>query len=336
MRIAVDAMGGDHAPRAIVRGAQEGLRFLGADDELVLYGPGDLVEAECRAVGLSDPRVRTVPCTQNIEMHESPMEALRQKRDSGIMRMAVAAGQGEVDAVISAGNTGAFAAACQLKIGAIAGVSRPGIAVVMPTFYGPVLVCDVGANVAPKPHHLHEYACMCDGYARTVLGIARPRVGLVSIGEEDAKGNALVKEARRLLKEDTTLHFVGNMEGRDVFAGLCDVFVCDGFTGNVVLKLTEGLAEGLFKTIVHEIEQESAELAGRFAPIVDRIWKKHDFTEYGGAPLLGVNSVVIICHGRSDHRAISNAIRVAKDEHRVNLTQILSTQLKRSHREDAA
>ena len=192
MRIAVDAMGGDHAPREIVRGAQAGLRFLGPDDELCLYGVAETVEAECRALGLVDRRVRVVSCTQHIEMNEPPVEALRHKRDASILRMAVGAGKGEVDALISAGNTGAFAAACQLKIGTVAGVSRPGIAVVLPSFAGPVLICDVWANVAPKPHHLHDYAKMCTCYARAVLGIERPRVGLVSIGEEGAYGKWVV------------------------------------------------------------------------------------------------------------------------------------------------
>jgi len=324
MRIGVDAMGGDHAPREIILGAARGLEFLGSGDELVLYGPAEVVAEECRSLGVSDGRVRIEPCSQVIGMGESPIEALRQKRDSTIVRMAVAASRGELDALISAGNTGAFAAACQLKIGPVGNVSRPGIAVVIPTFYGPVMVCDVGANVAPKPHHLHEYARMCTCYARAMLNIERPRVGLISIGEEDAKGNALVKEAHRLIKQDAGLHFVGNVEGRDIFGGQCDLFICDGFVGNVILKLTEGLAEGLFRTIVHEIQQESAELARQFEPIVARIWRRHDFAEYGGAPLLGVNSVPIICHGRSDHRAIGNAIRVARESVLARLTEIIA------------
>jgi glycerol-3-phosphate acyltransferase PlsX len=198
---------------------------------------------------------------------------------------------------------------------------------VMPTFHGPVLVCDVGANVAPKPRHLYDYARMCAAYAQTILGIEEPEIGLVSIGEEEVKGNQLVKEARRLIKGDPKLRFTGNVEGRDIFAGSGDVFICDGFVGNVVLKLTEGLAEGLFKTIVREIGAGSADLAEKFAPIVDRIWKKHDFAEYGGAPLLGINSVAIICHGRSDQRAVSNAIRVAVEEIHANLNGVIAERL---------
>ena len=327
MRIAVDAMGGDHAPREIIRGVAAGLRHLGEGDVVYLYGPQQQVAGECAALDLTDKRVEIRDCPSVIQMNELPVEALRQKRDSSIVRMAVDAGKGELDALISAGNTGAFAAACQLRIKPIQGVSRAGIAVVMPTFRGPVLVCDVGANVAPKPHHLHAYARMCAVFAQTILGISEPKVGLVSIGEEEVKGNPLVKEAGHLIKSDPNLHFIGNVEGRDVFSGDGDVFVCDGFVGNVILKLTEGLAEGLFKTIVREIGDESREMAERFAPIVDRIWKNHDFAEYGGAPLLGINSVAIICHGRSDQRAISNAIRVAVKEFRTNLNGVIEERL---------
>lgn len=327
MRIAVDAMGGDHAPREIIRGVAFGLKYVAEDDEVYLYGVEEIVRAECDALDISDPRIKVRNCPSVIAMNETPIEALRAKRDSSIVRMAAAAGKGKLDAVISAGNTGAFAAACQLRIKPIKGVSRPGIAVVMPTFHGPVIICDVGANVAPKPRHLYEYARMSAIYAETILGIDNPEVGLVSIGEEEGKGNQLVKEATRLIKGDPDLHFVGNVEGRDVFAGSGHVFVCDGFVGNVILKLVEGLAEGLFKTIVREIRDESEELAERFAPIVDRIWKRHDFQEYGGAPLLGINSTAIICHGRSDHRAIANAIRVATEEIKENLNGVIAEHL---------
>lgn len=327
MRIAVDAMGGDHAPREIVRGVAAGLKFIGESDELILYGVPELVEAECQEAGLRDARVRIEPCSQVVGMDDPPVEALRHKRDSSIARMAADAGKHIVDAIISAGNTGAFVAACQLRIKPIEGVSRPGIAVLMPTFHGPVILCDVGANVAPKPHHLHEYARMCAIYATQILKIKQPKVGLISIGEEDAKGNPLVKQARARMKEDRELRFIGNQEGRDIFAGTADVYISDGFTGNVILKLTEGLAEGLFKTIRKELEQESRDLATHFEPVVERIWKKHDFAEHGGAPLLGVNSVVLICHGRSDARAIANAVRASGELVKMNLNAKIAEQL---------
>ena len=327
MRIALDAVGGDHAPREIILGVANGLTYLKPDDEVYLYGPQEVVEAECAACELNDPRINIRHCPSVIEMNEPPIEALRAKRDSSIVRMAAAAGKGKLDAIISAGNTGAFAAACQLRIKPIKGVTRPGIAVVMPTFHGPVIICDVGANVTPKPRHLYEYARMSAIYARRILGIDAPRVGLVSIGEEEGKGNQLVKEAGRLIKADPELQFVGNVEGRDVFGGSGHVFVCDGFVGNVILKLIEGLAEGLFKTIVREIRDEGEELAEAFAPVVERIWKRHDFQEYGGAPLLGINSIAVICHGRSDRRAISNAIRVATEGVNSNITALIAQQL---------
>lgn len=329
MRIGLDAMGGDYAPREVVRGAQAGVRFLNGDDEIHLYGQREPVEAECRAVGLDDPRVRIVDCAQAIGMDESPLDAIRAKRDASIVRLASAAKSGELDAVISAGNTGAFAAACQLKIGSIDGVSRPGIAVMIPTFAGPVIVCDVGANTTPKPHHLHEYARICTCYSRMMLGVQAPRVGLISIGEEESKGNPLVKKAAALLRSDPSIEFVGNVEGRELFGGACEIAICDGFVGNVVLKLTEGLAEGLFKTIIQEIKQEGAELVERFNPIVARIWSRHDFAEYGGAPLLGINSVAIICHGRSDQRALGNAVRVAIEQCRRDVNGAIAKELAR-------
>lgn len=328
MRIGMDAMGGDFAPREILLGAQEGLAYLGDGDALVLYGPEDVVRDGLRSLGLDDPRVEIVHCPQVVGMDESPMEAIKTKRNSSIVRVAVDAGKGQLDAVISAGNTGAFAGACQLKLGLIEGISRPGIAVVMPTFHGPVLICDVGANPTPKAHHLHDYARMCLCYSKLILKVERPRVGIVSIGEEAAKGSPLVKEARALLEKDPAVHFEGNVEGRDIFGGQCDIAVCDGFVGNVILKLTEGLAEGLFKTIVHEIKVESPDLVPKFEPIVDRIWKRHDFSEYGGAPLLGVTKVSIICHGRSDRKAIKNAIRVAAEQVRNDLVAALAADLK--------
>jgi glycerol-3-phosphate acyltransferase PlsX len=336
LRIGMDAMGGDHAPAEIVQGAITGLQFLGDDDQILLYGRQADVEPVCADAGLSDKRVSIVDCPDVIGMDDSPVEALRHKRKSSIVQMAVAAGKRELDAIISAGNTGAFAAACQLKIGPIEGVSRPGIGVVLPTFSGPILVCDVGANTTPKPHHLYEYARICMCFSRLILKAKDPRIGLVSIGEEEGKGNPLVKEAGALIRNDPKLPFVGNLEGRDLFSGVCEIAVCDGFVGNVILKLTEGLAEGLFKTIVTEIQEEGGEeLVARFNPIVDRIWKRHDFAEYGGAPLLGLNSVAIICHGRSDRRAIHNAVRVACEQHNAGLNDAIAEELQRPQ-EDAA
>ncbi len=327
MRIAIDAMGGDHAPGEIVRGAVEGLAFLGAEDRLILIGRQEVIDP----LVPDDPdlrrRITVTHAPEVIEMDASPVEAIRQKKNSSIMVMAKLAAQGEVDAVISAGNTGAFAAACQLRLRTLSSVQRPGVAVVLPSFTGPITVCDAGANVAPKPHHLLQYAHMASAYAEIILKIANPRMGLLSIGGEDVKGNPLVKQARGLIKQDSTLNFVGNIEGRELFSGACDVAICDGFVGNVVLKLTEGLAEGLFATIRREIEAESPDLAKSFEPVVESIWARHDYSEYGGAPLLGVDGVCIICHGRSNARAIKNAVRVAVELIRSDLNNIIVQRL---------
>jgi len=333
MRIAVDAMGGDHAPGEIVTGALEGLSFLGSSDELVLIGRREVIESlvagDSAAEQLTSdgPRVIVHHAQDVIGMDESPVEALRQKKDSSIAVMAKLAAAHEVDAVISAGNTGACAAACQLKMRTLGGVQRPGIAAVLPSFAGPLTVCDVGANVAPKPSHLVQYAHMATIYAERVLKISNPRVGLISVGGEDVKGNSLVKQAHELLKKEHGLNFVGNVEGREIFSGACEVAVCDGFVGNVVLKLTEGLAEGLFKIIAREVAAESAELAQRLKPVFDTVWSKHDYSEYGGAPLLGVDGTSIICHGSSDHRAIKNAVRIAAELIRSGLNDAITERL---------
>jgi glycerol-3-phosphate acyltransferase PlsX len=315
MRVGLDAMGGDLGPQIIIEGGIRGLKqYLAEDDVLVLYGLEDELKRVLAAHD-DDPRIQIHPCSQVIAMNDSPVESVREKRDSSICRLARDAGKGEVDAIISAGNTGAFAAASQIRIKPIPGVARPGIGVAIPTFHGPVLLIDAGANLTPKPHHLYEYAIMGGCYAQKVLHREKTRVGLISIGEEEVKGNPLVKQARALLSADPSIDFVGNIEGRDIFDGVCDVAICDGFVGNVVLKLTEGLSEGIFRTIRRELKEEGEELSERFAPVVNRIWTQHDFREYGGAPLLGLNSIVIICHGRSDAHAISSAVGVAKEQH---------------------
>jgi glycerol-3-phosphate acyltransferase PlsX len=257
-------------------------------------------------------RYKIIPTTQVVAMDDSPVEAIRGKPDSSIAVMCKLAAKGEADSVVSAGNTGACVAAAQLRMRLLAGVSRPGIAVVLPTFHGPVVICDVGANPEPKPKHLEQYAIMAGAYATAVCGRAEPRVGLLSIGEEDAKGNTLTKEARKLMRDEPLVNFIGNVEGRDLFKGVVDVVVCDGFVGNIVLKFTEGMADGLFRTIASEIQDAAPDLVKQFDPILRKIYANHDWQEYGGAPLLGVDGYCLICHGRSEARAIKNAIRVAK------------------------
>jgi glycerol-3-phosphate acyltransferase PlsX len=200
------------------------------------------------------------------------------------------------------------------------GVHRPGIAVTIPTFYGPLIICDVGANIVPKPHHLHQYGHMASLYAHHVHGIDDPRVAVLNVGGEEGKGTELVKGTSAFMRRDTTINYVGSVEGRDLFDGQADVVVTEGFTGNVVLKLAEGLAAGLFKTIAHEIFEEDPELAMKFEPVVKKIYAKHDYHEFGGAPLLGVNGICMICHGSSEARTIRNAIKhsIHYVQHRVN------------------
>jgi glycerol-3-phosphate acyltransferase PlsX len=323
MRIAIDAMGGDHAPTEIVLGAVQALQANPPIDdlELVLVGIEDDIKRELERNAYASNSLSIEPASQVIAMDESPVAAVKKKKDSSIARMVGMAAAKEVDACISAGNTGAFAAACQLKLKSLAGVKRPGIAVVIPSFHGPIVLCDVGANIAAKPHHLYDYGLMASCYAHQVLKIESPRVGVLSIGEEAAKGTNLVKKTSDLLSRDAGINFVGNVEGRDFFSGQADVIVSDGFVGNVVLKVTEGMAEGLFKIIGTEIATEKPEWSQHFKSIMQNVWAKHDYSEYGGAPLLGVGGVCIICHGSSGARAIRNAVRVASEYHTVKLNE---------------
>jgi len=313
MRLAVDAMGGDYAPQEIVAGAVQALSILAPEDRIVLIGQEPRIRQVLAEIPewTNDPRLEIVHAADIIEMGDHPIDALRHKKDNSISRMAELAAEGKADAVISAGNTGACVAACQMKIRPLQGVHRPAIAVMIPSFGGPVVLCDCGANPMPKPHHLHQYALMACVYAREVLKNPHPTVGLVSIGSEDAKGNELVKKTNHILREDTRFKFVGNVETREFLNRPADVVVCDGFVGNVILKLTEGLAAGLFKTIMLEIEQINPSMVEHFKPVIKSLYAKHDYNEYGGAPLMGINGTCIICHGSSDARAIKNAIKAA-------------------------
>jgi phosphate acyltransferase len=308
MRIGLDAMGGDHAPAAIVAGALEALPLIDPSDIIVLIGDEAVIRPLLGSESVWKNQIQIVHTPEVITMDDPPVEALRRKRHSSIAVMAKMAADKEIDVVISAGNTGACVAACQMRMRMIPGVQRPGILVVFPTFLGPVVLCDAGANIAPKPQHLHQYALMACIYTRLILNNPSPRVGLISIGSEDAKGNELVKKTNQLLREDTRIQFVGNVEPREFLKRPADVIVCDGFVGNVILKLVEGLAEGLFKAIMVEISRQKPEMVPHFRPVMESIYAKHDYNEYGGAPLIGVDGVCIICHGSSDARAMKNAI----------------------------
>ncbi len=245
-------------------------------------------------------------------MDESPVEAIRRKRKSSIGVAAKLVADGEADVFLSAGNTGACVAASQLRMRSLPGVARPGIAVVIPTFHGPVVLCDAGANVDPQPHHLLHYAIMAGAYSRAVCGVELPRVGLISVGEEAAKGNDVTKGAHKLLKNEGQINFVGNLEGRDFFKGVVDVVVCDGFVGNVMLKSFEGLADGLFRTVLFELAEAAPQMLDPMKQVLGKIQRRHDWQQYGGAPLLGVNGYTLIAHGASDARTICNAIRAGR------------------------
>ncbi len=311
MRIGLDVMGGDHAPGAILEGAFGSLERLEPGDELVLVGDGAVIERAIRERSIRDRRVAVVKTTETVGMDEPPVEAIRSKKDSSLgvlARMAGRRAEHPLNAMISAGNTGACVAAAQMNMRRLPGVHRPGVVVTVPTFRGPIALIDVGANLEPKPHHLAQYGVMGEVYASRVLGIKQPRVALMNVGGEEQKGTADMKRARDLLRADTSIQFIGYIEGRGLFNGEADVVVTDGMVGNVMLKLAEGLSEGIFKAIAREIMQTDATLARHFDGVVKRIYSKHDYHEYGGAPLLGVNGVCLISHGSSMGRTITNAI----------------------------
>ncbi len=327
MRIGVDAMGGDLAPAEQVAGVLEARELLDADDRIVLVGRYDEVAPLLAEADGWEEFISLVDCPDVIGMDEVPVEALRSKPDSSISRLARMHKARELDAIISAGNTGACVAAAQMYLRRLKGVHRPGIGIVMPTFHGPVVLCDVGANVNCRDTHLLQYGIMSSIYLERLAGVTNPRVGLLSIGEEDSKGNTLVKQTRELLKTHLPDQFVGNVEGRDLFRNVCDVAVCEGFVGNVCLKLMEGLAEGLFKSLAAELATADAEFARKAGVYLKNILSRYDYNEYGGAPLLGINGICIIGHGSSKARAFYNAIRVAKEYATQGVNELITTEL---------
>ena len=323
MRLAVDVMGGDNAPDATLKGCIDALDILAPDDELLLIGHEGLIKEHLAERGVGDPRITIVHAPDVIPMDESPTRAVRQRTESSIVKMVLlgsAKADRPVDVVISAGNTGACVAAGIMHMRRLPGIHRPGIAVTIPAFHGPIVLCDAGANPEPRGTHLWQYGVMADVYAREVLGIENPRVALMNIGAEEAKGSDLVKQARDLLRATPGLNFIGFVEGRDFFAGTADVIITDGFVGNTVLKMAEGMAKSLFQAIAQEIFELDPNLAIQFEPVVKQIYAKNDYHEYGGAPLLGVNGAMMISHGSSEARTIRAAIRNARNfvSHDVN------------------
>lgn len=312
VRIAVDAMGGDHAPREIVKGAL--LAVAEHPVEVILVGKEEVIRRELAELDSKHANIEIVDAREVVEMDDTALAPLRKKRNSSIRVAANLVAEGKAGAFVSAGNTGATWTSARAVIGMIEGVSRPALAAIVPSATGHTLLLDVGANVDAKPNHLREFAVMGHFYAQMVFGMEAPRVGLLSIGEEEGKGNELTKETYRVMKE-TGLNFIGNAEGRDVYNGNCDVVVCDGFIGNVVLKASEALGEMISKLLREEmtrgVQRKIGALLAKGA--FDDLKKRIDYSEYGGAPLLGVKGGCIVCHGRSSAKAIKNAIRMARN-----------------------
>jgi phosphate acyltransferase len=325
MFIAVDAMGGDNAPGVVVQGALQASMDTGIN--IVLVGDSKVISAGLNGQKNSD-KIRIHHCDEAVMMDESPLKALRSKRDSSIMTAFELLKKGEVDAVVSAGNSGATMAAGILTLGKIEGVDRPAIACTVPGEKGQVILIDVGGNVDCRPVHLLQFGVMADAFASSCLGIVRPRVGLLSIGREAGKGNEQVRLAYNLLQE-SGVNFIGNVEGGDILSGDAQIVVCDGFIGNVVLKLSEGMAEGFNtkfkKELIRSIIGRAAAFIGR--GFLKKFEKTLDYAEWGGAPILGIKGVGIVCHGRSSARAIRNAILMAVDFVNNRVQEKLSIQM---------
>ena len=331
MRIAVDAMGGDEAPFEIVRGAVDAARVY-TDHEMILVGDQERIQNELAACGATVGNISVVHASQVVEMNESATVAVRKKTDSSITKSVKLVLEKAADAVVSAGNTGATVAAASLFLRTLEHVKRPGIAVSIPTFHGACMVIDAGANIQCKPAHLMQYGVMASVFCKYVLNIEEPRVGLLNIGEESAKGNELVKETFALLS-NSPLNFVGNAEGRDVFDGKFDIVVCEGFVGNVLLKFAEGLSISMLAAFASEAKKGALTRLGAWLckPVREHLYSKMDYTEYGGVPLLGIDGICIISHGRSDSKTIQNAIREAIQFGKYEVNKHINSELERAN-----
>jgi len=312
LRIALDAMGGELGPEEMVTGAIQAVEE--SDLDVALIGDQVILNSVIQKLGLSFSRLAVIHASETISMDESPFEAIRKKKDSSITIAFEQVKNGKADAVVSAGNSGATMASAIRSLGRLESISRPGIASIFPTLKKPLVMMDVGANVDCRPQHLYQFGVMGAAFSNNLFQINKPSVGLLSIGEEGGKGNVLVKSAHELFRK-STLNFIGNVEGRDIFQGDVDVIVCDGFVGNVCLKVSEGLAEAIISMLRTEISESFMAKMGYLLAqrAFNNFRKKVDYAEYGGAPLLGVNGTGIICHGRSNAKAIKNAIKVAAE-----------------------
>jgi glycerol-3-phosphate acyltransferase PlsX len=323
-------MGGDHAPTPIVEGAVEACRRF--HHEILLVGYPDVLEKELARLKVKDLPIRIVPSDSVVTMEDSPAQGCRQKPQSSIMVAARLVAEKQADAVVSAGNSGATMAAALWHMHRLPHVSRPAITTFLPTLTGFCVLADAGANVDCKPKHLLQFAIMGRQVMKLVFGRATPKVGILSIGEERTKGNELTLAAAELIQKHVP-NFIGNVEGRDIPKGVVDVVVCDGFVGNVVLKFAEGLAESLVTLIRGEVSSHPlAKIGGLFMKsALHEVKRKTDYAEYGGAPLLGVNGVCIICHGKSNKKAIYNAVRVAGQFVKSDVNHLIQEELLKHH-----
>ncbi len=319
MKIVLDGMGGDNAPFATVEGAVQAAQEFGA--HVVIVGIKDVLERELSKYGSHFPNIEIHHASEIIDMYDSPATSVRKKKDSSINVAVKLVKEGVGGAMVSAGNTGAAVCATTLYFRLLKGIERPGIAIVVPTLKGASLIIDVGANIDTKPMHLFQYGLMGDVYSRIILKKFNPTVGLLNIGQEASKGTEFTKKAYSLFSK-SRLNFIGNVEGRGLFDGSCDVVVCDGFVGNVVLKVSESLAESLAALLKRELgESFITRIGALFSKSALMAMKREmDYAEYGGAPLLGIDGICIICHGSSSAKAIKNAIKVAMEfvDHKVN------------------
>lgn len=312
LRIGLDAMGGDHAPKAVIEGALLALERI--EGSIVLFGDAGMIEKELVSKRYDAERIDIVHCTEVIESDDQPVKAIKAKKDSSMVRGFDALKAGQVDAFISAGNTGALLAGGSLKIGRVRGIKRPALTTAYPTDKGVSVLVDAGANTECDPINLQQFAFMGHLYAKEVLGIASPVTGLVNIGTEDEKGSTLYKDSFKLLKATEGIAFMGNLEARDIPTGMADVIVCDGFTGNVVLKLSEGVAKSFGGAIKSAIMASwKTKIGGLLIKSgLNAIKQKMDYAEYGGAPLLGLKHPVVKAHGSSNAKAFMNAVRYAE------------------------
>ena len=331
MKVAVDAMGGDHAPQAIVEGATQAAKKV-AVDEVILVGDQVSIQRELTKHHWSGSNVRIVHTPHVVPMHESPSRVLRAKHDTSISVAVDLMKDGACDAVVTAGNSGAAMAISMWKMKKLEGVDRPALASVHPTLTGTSIIIDAGGNVDCKPIHLVQFAIMGEIYARFVLGKERPQVGLLSNGREEGKGNELTKRAHAILKE-SGLNYIGNVEGRDISSGIVDVIVCDGFVGNVALKSSEGIADSYVAMLRAATRKSLWARIGYFfmRQVQENIKRRIDYAEYGGVPLLGINGACFICHGHSSPKAIKNAVGAASEYVRGDINNLVINALRESH-----